>query len=183
MAYKNKIINNPKTGQTIKFLQTSGDTGGTLLEMESVFAPGSTEPPAHYHPCQQENFTILKGELRVRINGKLKQFGEGESFQIPKNTSHSMWNNSTSMTTVHWQVAPALNTENFFEEIMGLAVEGKTNQQGMPNILQVALIANKYNKIFRLSRPSFMVQKIVFAILSPFAYLSGYKSSYDKYVN
>ena len=37
MAFKNKQISNPKTGQDIKFLQTAKDTNGKLLEMEATY--------------------------------------------------------------------------------------------------------------------------------------------------
>ena len=183
MAYRNKIIINPTTGQTIKFLQTAADTQGKFVEMESSLSPGSKEPPAHYHPHQDENFTVLTGELTVRTNGKLKVYGAGESLRIPRNTIHSMWNQANAVTVVHWHVSPAMNTENFLETTMGLASEGKTNKDGMPNILQVSLIANKYDNVFRLSRPPFILQKITFSILTPFAYLFGYKPFYPKYLN
>jgi quercetin dioxygenase-like cupin family protein len=177
MAFKNKTIINPKTGQTIKFLQTAKDTDGRLLEMEATFRPHSEEPPTHYHPLQEEKFSIITGQLTVRINGKLKMFLQGDQFTIPKNTDHSMWNASGLPTMVNWKVSPALNTESFFETTIAFAREGKTDKKGMPNILQVALIANKYNKIFRLSRPPFLMQKILFSILTPFAYLAGYRST------
>lgn len=71
----------------------------------------------------------------------------------------------------------------FFENAFGLANDGKTNEKGMPNIFQMALIANKYDDFFRLSKPSFLIQKIVFSILTPIAYLAGYRSTYNKYLN
>jgi len=37
MAFKNKIILNPKTRNEIKFLQTSKDSDGKILEMESTY--------------------------------------------------------------------------------------------------------------------------------------------------
>lgn len=39
MAFKNKQIKNPKTGQEIKFLLTAEDTDGKLLEMEALYNP------------------------------------------------------------------------------------------------------------------------------------------------
>lgn len=183
MAYRGKIIRNPNTGQTITFLQTAKDTGGQFLEMESAFDRTSDEPPAHYHPYQDENFTVLRGELAVRANGTVKAYKAGEAFHIPRNLVHSMWNISASPTVVNWQVSPALNTENFFEVVMGLAAEGKTNKQGMPNALLKALLAKKYNKVFRLSKPPFIAQKILFSLLTPFDFLPGYQSSYEKYLN
>lgn len=52
MAFKGKVISNPVTGQQIKFIQTAKDTNCQLLEMESVYAAASKEPPPHYHPYQ-----------------------------------------------------------------------------------------------------------------------------------
>jgi quercetin dioxygenase-like cupin family protein len=183
MAHKNKIIANPTTGQTIKFLQTAKDTGGRLLEMETTFSSHSKEPASHYHPNQEENFSVISGQLTVRLNGELKIFKAGDKFHVPKNTVHSMWNQADTTAVVNWQVSPALNTENFFETTMGLAREGKTSKDGMPNILQVALIANKYDNIFRLAKPPFFLQKIIFSLLTPVAYLAGYRARYDRYVD
>lgn len=183
MAYKNKTVWNPTTGQTIRFLKTAIETDGQFLEMESTFGIQSKEPPLHYHPHQDESFTILSGELTVKINGDLKRFSAGTRFEVPKSISHAMWNESSAPAVVKWRVSPALNTEIFFENTMGLAMDGKINANGLPNILQIALIANKYDNIFRLSKPPFAVQKVIFSILTPIAYLAGYRSSYDKYLN
>ena len=183
MAYKNKSITNPKTGQAIIFLQTAKDTGGKLLEMESTFRAHSKEPPPHYHPKQEESFSIVSGTLTVRLNGELKAFSAGDKFHVPRKMVHAMWNESDSPAVVRWQVSPALNTENFFETTIGLANAEKTNEEGMPGILQVALLANKFDNIFRLSRPPFIIQKIIFSVLTPVAYLAGYRPTYDEYLN
>ena len=66
MAYKGKIISNVKTKQTLEFITTSKDSNGQLLEMISTYEPYSKEPRAHYHPVQDEHFTVLQGELTVR---------------------------------------------------------------------------------------------------------------------
>lgn len=183
MAYKNKILRNPKTGQDIKFLQTATETQGKLLEMESSFHPHSKEPPAHYHPYQVEDFTIVQGELTVRIAGEVKVLKEGNTLHIPKRTVHAMWNNSGHMTIVNWKVQPAMNTEHLLETNIGLVNEGKTNGEGRPHILQIALMLNKYASVFRLAKPPYLIQKIIFTILSPFAYLFGYRATYEKYLD
>jgi uncharacterized membrane protein len=66
---------------------------------------------------------------------------------------------------------------------MGLAADRKTNEQGMPNILQVAMMVKRYSHVIRLSKPSFLVQSVLFSILTPIALLSGYKAIYKKYLN
>ncbi|MBL7792331.1 MAG: cupin domain-containing protein [Saprospiraceae bacterium] len=183
MAFKNKIIRNPVTGQDIKFIQTARDTGGQLLEMETTYNEYSREPVPHYHPFQKEDFTVIEGEVTVRIDGQLSVLKPGDKLHIPKNKIHSMWNNTDQKTVVNWQVRPAMETEYLLETGMGLANDGKTNANGMPNILQVALMANKFAGVFRLAKPPFVVQKILFIILTPIAYLSGYRPTYRRYLD
>ena len=181
MAYRNKVIINPAGGIRIKFLQTASDTNGKSLEMEAAYNPGSKEPPQHYHPSQEEEFTIIKGEMTVRIDGQLKVLKQGDVLHISSNKSHSMWNNSAAESVVNWKVRPALNTENLLETFAGLAVDGKTDKRGAPKFLQSILIANNYTNVFRLSNPSYMLQRIIFLVLTPIAYMAGYKPVYKKY--
>jgi quercetin dioxygenase-like cupin family protein len=181
MAYRNKILNNPATGQRITFLQTAAETGGRLLEMETTYRPRSDEPPLHYHPGQSEFFQVLTGEVTVRMDGLVKVYHEGEKFYIPANCVHSMWNASSAETSLNWKVVPALSTEEFFETISGLASDGKANATGKPALLQVALTARRFSSVFRLASPPYAVQQILFAALSPFARLLGYRATYEKY--
>ena len=183
MAYKNKSIFNSKTGMGLKFLQTSKDTKGLLLEMEATYQPQSSEPPPHYHPNQEEYFTIISGEMNLRMNGQLTTLKSGDILYVPKNKVHSMWNSTSENAIVNWKVMPALGSEYFFETFTGLANDGKTNQNGIPNILQLALLVNRFSKEIRLAKPPYWVQQIVFGILTPFSLLFGYKRDYKKFVD
>lgn len=183
MAHKDKLISNKNTGQIIKFIKTRWETQGRLLEIESTFRANSTEPPLHYHPYQEEDFHVLSGELTVRVDGERRTLRAGETLHIPFNKVHSMWNNSNARTVVNWKVKPAMNTDHFLENVTGLANDGKTNSAGVPNLFQVALLATQYSNVFRLARPPFYIQKIIFALLVPVSYLLGYKASYKKYTD
>lgn len=183
MAFKNKFIRNRLTGQSFQFLRTAQDTNGQLLEMESAYQPNSTEPAPHFHPQQTEEFTILSGELTVRMNGQVTVYKTGDKLHVPPMTVHSMWNESGAETVVNWQVRPALDSEFFFETLTGLANDGKAGPTGVPPLLQTALIARRFSGVFRLAKPSPAVQNILFSVLSPVARLVGYRPTYDKYLN
>jgi len=184
MAYKNKVIINIVTGQEIKFLQTSEDTAGKLLEMESTYNSRSKEPAPHYHPYQEEDFKVISGELTVRMGGEaIRTLKAGDSLHISVNKVHSMWNAGEGKTVVNWQVRRALNTEHLLETMIGLAADGRTNSEGMPNILQIALTAGKFSNTLRLATPSFAVQSILFSILKPIGWLLGYRPTYQKYLD
>jgi quercetin dioxygenase-like cupin family protein len=174
MVIKGKEIRNSKTGHRIKFLQTSSDTQGSFLEMLATYEQQSLEPPSHYHPHQEEYVEIIKGELTVRMNGELEVLGQGHQLYIAKHTTHAMWNHTNKETIIRWKVVPALETERFLETVTGLANKGKSAPNGKLPLLQVALTANRFANVFRMDKPPFLVQKIIFMFLTPFAYLLGH---------
>ena len=181
MAYKNKTLYNP--GMSIRFLQTAKDTNGEFLEMESTYSSTSSEPPVHYHPYQTEYFYVLSGEITVRINNELKIFTVGESFVTKPGEPHSMWNSSEKKTVMNWKIKPAMDTENLFETLNGLLKDGKPVQKGFKGLLQMSLTATRFSPVFRLIVPPFFIQKVLFSILSPFAWLAGYRAVYPKYID
>lgn len=183
MAYKGKRITNAVNKQTIEFVTTSKDSEGKLLEMISSWEPHSPKPAEHYHPFQEEEFTVLQGQLTVRVNGKEKTLQKGDSIHIARNSVHAMWNDSTELVVVSWKVYPAGDTEYFLETAMGLASDGKVNRNGMPGLLQVSLLARRYRNEFRLSKPPYFIQKIIFLLLSPFAMLLGKRAIYPQYID
>ncbi|HEY0041325.1 MAG TPA: cupin domain-containing protein [Flavisolibacter sp.] len=183
MAYKGKRISNPVNKQTIEFITTSKDSNGRELEMVATWKPNSLKPAPHYHPYQDEVFKIMKGELTILLQGRTYLLKEGEIIHIPATTVHSMWNEGSEEVVVNWKVSPAYDTEYLLETGVGLAADGKTGKNGLPGILQVALLAKKFRKEFRLHKPSYILQKIVFGMLAPLALLSGKKAVYPEYID
>ena len=183
MAFCGKEISNPQSGQDIKFILTSKETNGSLLEMESTYRAHSKEPFAHYHPFQSEYFVVLQGELSIRIDNELKILKHGDHIYIPPNTPHTMWNNSNEKTVVTWKVCPALDTEYLLETSCGLAKDHKTKSNGMPGILQIAVMMKSFSRVFRLAKPPYVLQKILFALITPLAVRLGYRATYAKYLD
>lgn len=177
-----ETLYNPVTGQKLVFLHTAKTTNGRLLEMESRYRARSPEPAPHYHPIQIEHFRVLEGEIRVRIRNEVLSLKKDEEITIYPGEVHSMWNPGDEETIVNWKIEPALETEAFFRTVYGLARDGKTNGEGMPGLLQAALLATRYAEEFRLARPPYWVQRIVFGLLKPLAAIKGLKAVYPDYL-
>jgi hypothetical protein len=64
----------------------------------------------------------------------------------------------------------------------GLAQDGKVNNRGMPNLLQLALFAQEFADVVQFTRPPRIVQGILFGALTPVARLLGYRGSYPEYL-
>lgn len=182
MAKARDTKDNPMSGQQIIFQKRSADTNGELLEVESIYTkPTPSRPPIHYHPRQEERFEVLSGAVKVCVDGTERTLSEGEILVVPSNVLHKMWSEQEGEVRVNWQTRPALKTEWFFETLWGLAEEGRTNEKGVPNLLQVAVIARAYANEFRLAKPPWLVQKALFAVLAPIGRLLGYRAYYPKH--
>src|SRR3712207_765110 len=92
MAKVGDLIENPVGGQRLIFRKTVQDTGGKLLEVESIYPkPSSSRPPVHYHPRQEERFEVFSCELHTLIGGQERTLTEGEILVIPPRVPHGMW--------------------------------------------------------------------------------------------
>jgi quercetin dioxygenase-like cupin family protein len=152
MAEPGDVLENPFTGQNLTFRRTTAETAGELLEVESSWAGGGSEPPEHYHPHQQERFEVLEGELRARIAGTERTVRPGEVLEVPAGTAHSMWNPAPARARAVWQTRPALKTEGFFELVWGLAQAAHAGEEA-PSPDETAAMMREYSDEFRLGRP------------------------------
>src|SRR5262245_5312311 len=157
----------------LRFCKTYRDTNGELLEMEAIYRPTSSPPPAHFHPKQEETFTVVSASLRFVVEGQERIVSSGSRVVIPPRQIHAAANITSEETRVIWQIRPALRTQQFFEVMYGLAAAGKTNSRGVPNLLHMALIANHYQDEFVLASPPRIVQTCIFGILAPLARVLG----------
>jgi quercetin dioxygenase-like cupin family protein len=184
MARAGEEIYNPVQGDWIVFGETAQDTSGELLSAELVVSPKAAGPPAHVHPLQEERFEVLSGIIRARLSNQERNLPEGERMTVAPGTPHTWWNDGEEAARVSVELRPALNSEIGFETIYGLARDGKTNKNGVPNLLQLAVILSGVNKgeIYLAQPPiPIPVQKALFAALAPVGRLLGYKDHYPKY--
>jgi len=170
-------IVNPRTGQRMIFRQTAKDTGGTLLQIETINPRGPAEPE-HVHPLQESNATVLAGRLHFSLRGRTQIVRAGETIVIPPNVPHYFWNDDEEEAHAIQEFRPALRTEDFFETYFALARDGKLNAQGLPNLLHTAVITDAFWDVIRVTRPPVPIQRIFATLLAPLGRRRGYRARY-----
>ena len=160
---QSRVIHNKLTGQLIRVIESNDQ----CLKMEALYPPHSPKPVHHYHPYQTEIFTVLRGELFVKLDDANYILKDGDQLIIPACVKHSMWNASEHETTVHWEVRRAMKTVEFFEVVANtLDVKGN-RRNSKPSLWKTLAIALTFENEFRMARPPFIFQKIIFTILKP----------------
>lgn len=123
------------------FLRTGPESGGEVHEQRVEYHPGSTFPPTHFHPAQEEHFEIESGVMLVVAAGERHLLSAGETIDIPSGMPHKMRNPSPDEPAVlRWETRPALRTTEFNE--IGSTLRG--------GLLDRALLAHEYRDVFRL---------------------------------
>jgi mannose-6-phosphate isomerase-like protein (cupin superfamily) len=177
-------IEYPWVPERITFRTTTRQTGGDILEFEDVILAtgGRGGPPEHLHPHLQERFEVLAGLMGVRIAGHERVLHAGEQVVVPPGTPHTFWREGQDELRQITQFRPAGQMEAFFRITAGLAKDRKTNVQGYPNLLHVAVLAQMFRGDMVLTQPPRIVQQIVFGALAPLGRLLGYQKGYAKYL-
>jgi quercetin dioxygenase-like cupin family protein len=146
------------------------------LEVEGVYAPGGSPPPAHLHPAQDEHFEVLEGELEVHVGGAARTLHAGDTLDIPRGTTHKMWNAGEETARVAWRTSPAGRTLQWFRTLDELQRTGRVGRNGMPGPLAFAAYLTEYRDVFRLSLgPATPLARGALALLAPIGRLRGYR--------
>jgi mannose-6-phosphate isomerase-like protein (cupin superfamily) len=172
------VIDNPVTGERIVFHQTSRETNGEAVVIETFVQPDGFVAAAHVHPKQEERFEVVSGTLGLEVGGEEIVAGPGETLTIPAGTPHRFWNAGENEVRFRCRVRPALQFEQLLETMFGLAAAGKTNRKGMPNPLRLAVIARAHFDVVRLPFPPALLQRIGLALGAPLGRLLGYRPTY-----
>ena len=171
----------PVTGERIVFRKRARDTGGELFEMSLYLAPKGFIAAAHVHPRQEERFEIAGAPVMFKVGGKQRLYQPGEVAVVPPGTPHVWWNPGTEEAATLVQFRPALDTETFFETFFGLAADGKVGRNGLPNALQMMVLARAYNREMQLPPPAQWVLGPIAMLLAPIGRALGYQGRYELY--
>jgi len=179
MIRTGQTIENPVTGEVLIFRQTSRDTGGEYVLVETVLRPGATVAAAHSHPYQSERFHVLEGRVGLKLGRRKVELGPGESVTVLPRTAHKFWNASEGPARFTCEIRPAGAFEQLIETMFGLAADGKTSKKGMPNPLRLAVIARHHFDDVRLPVIPHVLQRIALALGAPLGKAFGYREAYE----
>ena len=180
MAHAGKTIASPTT--TIVFKATSTETNGELLRFEQFGRPGVPPVQEHVHPGQEERFVVLSGQMGVRVSGRERVVPAGGEVTVPAGVPHTWWNASQSGEVLHQliELRPALDSETFFETLLGLERDGKLpSGRGPAALLRMAPVLRR-GELFLPGVP-IVLQRLLFGALSLLAWPLGYRGRYPRY--
>lgn len=173
MARVGDAIENPLTGERIRFLETTAGTGGELLKFEYVLPPRFSIPE-HVHMRQEERHEVLSGTLRGRVGGRKRDFGPGERVVGPAGVPHAWQNPSGSEELrIVSELRPAQRFEALMEVYFALGRDLKTNRKALPgDLVRVAVLADESKHDFYPTGIPLLLWRALLAPLGALAYVA-----------
>ena len=144
-----------------------------LLALDAEWDPEESRPPSHLHPSQDERFEVLEGELTAEVGGKTRVLRAGEALEVPRGTSHRMWNAGSAPVRARWEVRPALRTQEMFAAIDRSRAFRRSSKGGAMTPVGAGPVLREFSDEFRLTLPGVVTAPLL-AGLSVVARLRGY---------
>jgi quercetin dioxygenase-like cupin family protein len=145
------------------------------LEGESLVVDNWLEPggalPAHHHPRQEERWSVVDGEARMRVGDeeRVVRPQDGELLVAP-GVVHAVTSCSDREAHLRCYVTPPLRLQQFLEEAAAAGQQGLFTQKGLPRGLRGARWAAGFLKRYRDETvfvfPPAIVQRILIALLA-----------------
>jgi quercetin dioxygenase-like cupin family protein len=156
-------VDDPAVARFDVVLEQGGSGGGNGL--------------VHVHPQADEHYTVKSGRIKVVIAGEEHVIGPGEQTIVPRGKPHFFANIGDGPAEVTIELTPAQQHLRFFANFASLASKQTQwfSKKGDPHFLLIALVLHAYREHLYLAQLPIFLQKLIFAIVSPFARLRGYR--------
>jgi quercetin dioxygenase-like cupin family protein len=182
MSRAGDVIENPVTGERAVVVVGTAETNGQLLVADLFVRPGGAVVGEHYHPAIEERFTVVRGRLNYKLDGKEGVGNPGDTIVVPAGVAHQWWNAGSVEVEVRVEVRPAARFEACILNLFGLAQDGRVDATGKPGLLQLAVFAREFDDVIRFTGPPRWVQVLLFGALAPVGRLLGYQGNNPEYL-
>lgn len=184
----------PRTGTTTRVIEAAAERDGMGWVLEVECPPGAAPHILeHVHGSWTEEFEVLAGTARYKLNGQEASAAAGDSILMPPGEPHIHPWNAGDETMIYRQTneferrnsQAVTDVLGVFATLNGLTREGKTGKKGLPkNPLQFAatlrtlVMHDGYDAGVPIP-----LQRFVSATLGRFAQAVGYRAVYPRFVN
>lgn len=167
MVVKDQILDITPLGMIFKVINGKNDTEGKSLDLEWQLLPkcNMADPLFHIHPEAIETYHILEGEMEFFIKDRWITAKTGDKLKVDKGVKHAFRNPTDSLVKVFNTHEPALDMEEYFEDVckvVAIVKNKNTNTVNMKNLKTLlflgALMRNYRKEIIAVDPPDFLVR-------------------------
>ena len=167
------VIENPATGERVRWHLRSTDTAGRLVRFEMWCAPGGGVTTTHVHPKGDERFEMLTGTVGIHVGDDYREAGPGDTVVIPAGVAHRWRTVGDEPAHVFVELDAPGRFEEQLEVYFTLGRLGHLGSGGrVPLLMAACLVAGDLDTM-RLSGMPRAVERVVLGSLAGIARITG----------
>ena len=155
------VLEAPTLGVRFEFRRTAAETGGEYLEMDVIGRPRGFIAQPHVHPGQVERHEVIAGAMAIRLHGRTRVLGAGESIETPAGTAHRHVAAGSGPGHVRLTATPAGRTEDFVERLVAMDRAGDFTRLGLPKPVPGARLVLEFVDDAHAASPPPSVQRAI----------------------
>jgi quercetin dioxygenase-like cupin family protein len=169
--------------------EISGETFRCISYTNAAFVfnwmvqPNGYIPFEHIHLSQEEVFHVMKGEIKILIDGQEYIGKPGDTITVPKGKKHIAVNNKPALLECVVEYKPGLDSYTFFQCFAGLTIDKDTDKKGQINIPKMLYFSKKM-KAQCSTRPTSLPAPVLQLVTNMFyriGNIAGWDKLYQKY--
>lgn len=152
--------------------------GPDRMRTVSIYEPGYSGPPEHYHEVSEEIFEVQQGTVVFECDGAERAVTAGETTTVETGTTHTFRCEGDELAVVLTTIAPLGRIGYILPTLSGLAHDDRVDAD---DPLQRALIVDRLaeDTVFTEAETGFA--RLATDLLAPVAKLRGYQGGYARY--
>jgi mannose-6-phosphate isomerase-like protein (cupin superfamily) len=171
------VLRNAFNQETFIFTHTDDPDVARFDVVLGKGGSGGGNALVHVHPLAEERFLVTSGRIKVVVDGREQLVGPGEQAVVPRGRPHHFLNGWDGDTEFTVEFRPAQQHLLFFSNFARMTAEHPEwfSAKGDPDFLLIAASLHRFPDHTYLARPPVFIQKLLFALVTPIARLSGYR--------
>jgi mannose-6-phosphate isomerase-like protein (cupin superfamily) len=169
MAIKDQVLDMSPLGMIFTVVKSKADTNGKSLDLHWELLPqcNMVDPLFHIHPEAVETYHVLEGEMEFFVKDKWVKAKKGDKLAVEREVKHTFRNPTGKIVKVYNTHEPALDMENYFEDVCRVidrVTNNRTqevNMKRLKTILLLGVLMNNYRReIIAVNPPDFLVRNM-----------------------
>jgi len=142
-------------------LRIKVDAESSTTEEGTICLLAKTDgPPLHEHSEQDEEFTVVEGELFAQVGSKRMTLRAGESVKFPRHTPHTYANKSDHICIFKYKLNPGGDFTKMMRAFEDLGHSGKVTKIGdLRTMVHISSVISKFDHHVRSVNPPHFVLK------------------------
>ena len=170
MFSKGDELHDQRFGERYLVLEAARDSGGKVVRIQDIVAPGPSRRPMSAHPAQHERFEVISGTLGLTVDGQEYLLGPGESFVVAPGARHLPRNAGDGELRLLAEIRPAGRFEEFLAEITAV---NNSDRRGLAYLLMAAVVINRFPDVEHPTPLPRALDRALFATLAAAGKLLG----------